>query len=204
MRHPYKTIVFDYGRVLLVWEPRRIFQHFFTDKPEAVDAFLSEISFMEWHGEQDRGRTFAAAIAEHSAKFPQYAHILPAYDTFWGNSVVGPIDGTVEILRRLKQAGYPLYGLSNYPAEKFRLDRQRFEFFDWFDDMVISGEIRLTKPDPAIFHFLLAKIGRTAQECIFIDDSGPNVASARELGFTAIQFHSPEQLELELQKLGIL
>ncbi len=199
-----RAIVFDYGMVLLEWDPRRIFQRAFPAGPQAVEAFLEEIKFMEWHKQQDNGRSFAEAIAEHSAQFPQYAHILPVYDTSWSESVVGPIEGTVKILQRLKRAGYPLYGLSNYPAEKFRLDRARFEFFDWFDDMVISGEVRLSKPDPAIFNLLLNKIGRSAQECIFIDDSTANVISARQLGFGAIQFRSPEQLEEDLQKFGIL
>jgi 2-haloacid dehalogenase len=199
-----KAIVFDYGMVLLEWDPRRIFQRAFPAGPQAVEAFLDEIRFMEWHKQQDNGRSFAEAIAERSAQFPQYAHILPVYDSAWSESVVGPIDGTVKILRRLKQAGYPLYGLSNYPAEKFRLDRARFEFFDWFDDMVISGEVRLSKPDPAIFHLLLGKIGRPAGECVFIDDSPANIAAAQKLGFAAIQFHSPEALGTELRALGLL
>ena len=82
--------------------------------------------------------------------------------------------------------------------------REQYDFFTWFDDMVISGEVGLVKPDPAIFHLLLAKIGRTAQECIFIDDSSANVQSAQQMGFSAIQFHSPEQLEQNLSQLGIL
>lgn len=199
-----RTIIFDFGGVLLTWEPRLIFQRHFPAGLQAVDAFFDEIGFAEWHIEQDRGRSFVEAIAERSAKFPQYAHILRDYDTLYEEAVGGPIAGTLEILRRLKQAGYPLYGLSNYPAEKFSLARHKYEFFNWFDDILISGTVGLVKPDPAIFYLLLAKIGRVAGECIFIDDSGPNVASARELGFTAIRFHSPEQLGQELQKLNIL
>jgi len=199
-----KAIIFDYGGVLLTWDPRRIFQRFFPGGLQEVEAFMEEIKFMEWHKQQDNGRTFADAIAERSAEFPQYAHILPVYDTHWEESVVGPISGTVEILRKLKEAGYPLYGLSNYSAEKFPLSRPKYEFFNWFDDMVISGDVGLVKPDPAIFRLLLTRIGRTAEECVFIDDSSANVATARELGFTTIQFHSPDQLEQELRRLRIL
>jgi 2-haloacid dehalogenase len=198
------AIIFDYGNVLLDWDAHRIFRPYFPGGDKDIDAFFAEISFMEWHRQQDAGRPFAEAIAELSARFPQYAHILPDYDTRYADSISGPIDGTVEILRRLKQAGLPLYGLSNYPAEKFKLDRPKYEFFNWFDDMVISGEVRLSKPDPAIFQLLLKKIGRRAQECIFIDDSHANITTARELGFTAIQFQSPAQLEQELHSLGIL
>jgi 2-haloacid dehalogenase len=199
-----KAIVFDYGMVLLEWDPRRIFEHAFPAGPQAVQAFLDEIQFMDWHKQQDNGRSFAEAIAERRVQFPQYAHILPDYDRYWSESVVGPIEGSVKILQRLKQAGYPLYGLSNYPAEKFRLDRPRFAFFDWFEDMVISGEVHLSKPDPAIYRLLLEKIGRPAEECLFIDDSAANIASAQKLGFTGIRFQSSAQLEQELHQLGIL
>jgi 2-haloacid dehalogenase len=204
MTTPTRAIIFDFGNVLLSWDPRRIFQRFFSEGPQTVETFMDEIGFAEWHVEQDRGRPFAEAIAERSAKFPHYAHILADYDTRYEEGVGGPISGTVEILRRLKQAGYPLYGLSNYPTKKFPLARLKYEFFDWFDDILISGEVGLVKPDPAIFHLLLTRIGHAADECIFIDDSGANVTAARELGLTAIQFQSPEQLEQELQKLEIL
>ena len=199
-----KAIIFDFGNVLLRWDPRRLFQRHFPAGPQAVDAFMAEIGFVDWHLEQDRGRLFADAVAERTAKFPQYADILADYDSHYMDAVVEAITGSVEILEKLKQAGYPLYGLSNYPTEKFVLTRQRYPFFGWFDAIVISGEVRLLKPDPAIFHLLLEKIGQPPQECVFIDDLAANVNAARHLGMTAIQFHSPEQLAHELDKLEIL
>lgn len=199
-----RAIIFDFGNVLLQWDPRRLFQRSFPAGPQAVDAFMNEIGFAEWHLEQDRGRPFAEAIAERSTKFPQYAHILSDYDICYTEAVVGPIADSVAILRSLKQAGYPLYGLSNYPAEKFVLARQTYEFFAWFDAIVISGEVGLVKPDPAIFHLLLKTIQRSAQECIFIDDAPANIFSAAQLGFTTIQFHSPGKLQQALNELGIL
>ena len=204
MTPPIQAIIFDYGGVLLRWDPRRIFQRFFPEGPQAVQAFLDEIGFMEWNLQQDAGRSFAEAIAEHSLRFPQYAEILRAYDTDWGNSIFDSIPGSVAILRRLKQAGYPLFGLTNYSAEKFGLDRRPYDFFDLFDDMIVSGEVGVCKPDPAIFELLLAKIGRPAQECLFIDDVFRNVEGARRLGINAVQFQSPEQLESDLHVLGVL
>jgi 2-haloacid dehalogenase len=204
MTLPTKVIIFDFGNVLLNWDPRGPYQRFFPEGPQAVDAFLAEIEFMDWNREQDRGRSFADAVAERSAKFPQYAHIIPAYDIHYEDSIVGPIEGTVEILRRLKDGGVPLYGLSNYSTEKFQVVREKYVFFNWFDDILISAAVGLVKPDPAIFRLLLTKIGRSAEECIFIDDSSANIVAAQGLGFTAIQFHSPEQLEQELGILGIL
>jgi len=199
-----KAIIFDFGGVLMRWDPQRIFQRYFPEGPAAIQAFLDEIGFMEWNKLQDGGRSFAEGIAAHSARFPQYAQILAGYDKYWSNSVVGPIDGTVAILRRLKAAGYPLYGLTNYSAEKCRQDIRPFDHFALFDDIVISGEVGVCKPDPAIYRLLLNRIGRRPEECIFIDDMPANVAGAEALGITGLRFHSPEQLEADLRGLGIL
>lgn len=118
--------------------------------------------------------------------------------------VAGPIAGTVEILQALHTQGTPLYGLTNWSAEKFALTRQRFEFFECFRDITVSGEVHLVKPDPAIFHLSLQRFGLRPQECIFIDDSPVNCLAAHKLGITAIEFHHPEQLAEELRGFEIL
>lgn len=201
---PFKAIIFDFGNVLVAWNPYALFQRFFPQGKQAVDDFLEEIHFMEWNLEQDRGRPFADGIAQHSEIFPQYAHILAAYDKHWEDAIVGPIDGSVDILRQLKQAGYRLYGLSNHSAEKLPVTLRKFEFLGWLDDMVISGQVGLLKPDRAIFNLLLDKTGHSPEECIFVDDLVENVAAARQLGMAGIQFQSPQQLERELHEYGIL
>jgi 2-haloacid dehalogenase len=117
--------------------------------------------------------------------------------------VGGAIAGTVDILKRLKQAGYPVYGLSNWSAETFPYMRARHDFFDLFDDMVISGEVGHVKPEPEIFRILLDKIGRPAGECLFIDDSPANIQQAKNLGFEIIQFQCPQKLESSLRDFNI-
>ncbi|PIV26566.1 MAG: hypothetical protein COS37_05745, partial [Anaerolineae bacterium CG03_land_8_20_14_0_80_58_20] len=99
---------------------------------------------------------------------------------------------------------WPVYGLSNWSSETFPITRRKHDFFDILDGYLISGEVNLVKPDPAIFQRLLDKIGRDAQECLFIDDALPNIEAARALGMTAIHFQSPGQLERELKTLQIL
>jgi 2-haloacid dehalogenase len=198
-----KAIIFDFGNVLSTWDPHHLYQRFFTDN-DAIDAFLKEINFAAWNMEQDRGRPFSEGVALLSSQFPQYSHLIRAYDERWPESVVGPIDGTVDIVRRLAQAGTPLFLLTNYSAEKFRLARRRFDFLELFDDIIVSGEHGLVKPDPAIYELTLRRIGRLASECVFIDDALPNIETAGALGFETIHFQSPAQLESELQRLRIL
>jgi 2-haloacid dehalogenase len=111
-----KAIIFDFGGVLLDWDPRYLYQRYFPEQPGAMEQFLAEINFYEWNAQQDKGRSFADGIAELSAQFPWHAHLIQAYFDCWEDSISGPITGTVDILHRLKQNGAPLYGLSNWSS----------------------------------------------------------------------------------------
>jgi 2-haloacid dehalogenase len=204
MNSPIQAIIFDYGNVLLEWNPRFVYRHFFPDDPEEMERFFQEVNFMEWNLQQDKGRPFTEGVAILSKQFPQYEHLIQAYHDRWIDSVGGTITGTVGLLKQLKQAGYPLYGLSNWSAETFPYARDKYDFFDLFDDMVISGEVGHVKPDPEIFQILLDKIGRPAQECLLIDDSLPNIQQANKMGFATIHFESPAQLEKELKQLHLI
>jgi 2-haloacid dehalogenase len=199
-----KALIFDFGGVLVDWNPRYLYEKFFDGDERGMQRFLDEIGFAEWNLQQDKGRPFAEAVAELSGRFPQYAELIRAYDLRWEESISGPIQPTVEILGELKQAGYPLYGLSNWSEEKFRLVRPKYEFFDWFEAILVSGEVRLVKPDEPIFNLMLERIGRRAEECLLVDDSAANIQAAARLGFRTIHFQSPEQLRRELQGMGYL
>ncbi len=198
-----RAIIFDFGGVLVDWNPRYLYRKLFADE-NAMENFFTEIGFPEWNTEQDRGRAFAEGVAEHSQKFPHHAEMIRAFDERWSESIGGEISETVEILRALKRAGYALYGLSNWSAETFPRVRDQFAFFELFDAIVLSGEVKLAKPDRRIFDLLLEKSGCRAEDCLFIDDSETNVNAARALGFQTIQYQSPEQLARELEQLGIL
>ncbi len=198
------AIVFDFGGVLMDWNPYYLYRHFLGEDPEATKRFLQAVDFAGWNRENDRGRTLAQGTAELADRFPEYRELILAYDRRYLEAIGGAIQPVVEILRALKEQGYPLYGLSNWPADKFAIVRQIYPFFAWFDNLVISGEVKLIKPDRAIFELLLERVGRPAQECVYIDDHGRNIAAARDLGFQTIHFRSPEQLEEELQGMGVV
>lgn len=198
------AFVFDLGGVLLDWDPRRLFREFFDGDAAALETFLAEIDFSNWNAQLDRGRSFAEAVAEWSRRFPHYAAPLQAYHLRWDETVLGPIQPVVDLLARLKRAGCALFALSNWSAETFPRVRARYDFLGWFDRLIISGEIGLVKPDPAIFYVFLETVARRANECLFIDDSEANIAVARRLGFQTIRFLSPDQLSSELAARGLL
>jgi 2-haloacid dehalogenase len=198
------VIIFDFGGVLIGWDPRNLYRRFFPNQPQAMEDFLAEINFMEWNAQQDKGRPFAEGVEILSGQFPQHAHLIRAFHEHWKESIVGEISGTVEILKTLKQKNYPLYGLSNWSEETFPIVRDEFPFLSLFDGVILSGAVKLIKPDRAIFDLTLKMVGKTAQECLFIDDSQANIAAAKEIGFDTIRFTSPEQLKAELQERKIL
>lgn len=169
-----------------------------------MEWFLAHVCCDEWNLEQDRGRSFAEAVREATLRHPDYAAEIAAYDERWQEMLPHAIDGSVDILESLKARGVPLYAISNWNGEKFRETRSRFAFLDHFRDIVVSGDARLVKPDPAIYRLLLDRNGLAAKDCLFIDDSAANVAGAEAAGMRAHHFRSLELLADTLRQAGLL
>jgi 2-haloacid dehalogenase len=197
------AVVFDLGGVLIDWDPRRAYRHLLPDDA-AIEEFLATVCTPDWNYEQDRGRPIAEGEAELIAKFPDKAKLIRAYYQGHEASVAGAIQGTVDILEALHEAGTPLYALTNWSAETFPRSRWRFAFFERFRHIAVSGELKLVKPDPAIYRYLLGVIGAPAETCVFVDDSAKNVAGAREVGMHALRFESPARLAADFRALGLL
>ena len=198
-----KTIVFDLGGVLIDWNPRYLYQQIFSDLDE-MEYFLKEVCSLEWNAQTDVDKSFLDAIDELVPKFPHYEEQIRAYFPRWEEMIKGEFPGTVKILRKLKDAGYPLAALSNWSSETFPRIRGEYDFLSWFDPLVISGYIGYKKPDPEAFHILLHELSLGAGECLFIDDMDDNIQEAQRQGFEVIHFISPEQLAEELVNRGYL
>jgi 2-haloacid dehalogenase len=201
MPHPTR-VVFDIGNVLLHWDVRLLYRTIFPD-PAVMEDFLTRVLPPEWNLEQDRGRSWAKAEAERIALFPEHAAAIRAFRARWHETIPGAIEGTVDILASLKQAGVPLYAITNFASDTFREAQARFPFLATsFIDIVISGDEKLIKPDPAIYRVLLARQSLDAADCVFIDDSLKNVEAAARLGFHALLFTTPERFAADLRGLG--
>ena len=198
------TIVFDLGAVLVEWDPRYLYRKLFSGDDEAMEYFLANICSPMWNHRLDLGYSFRLAVTELAEEFPKYADLIRAYHTRWEEMVPFAFDGTVKLLEALGKRGYRLTALSNWSHETFPFMKRRFAFLELFDTIVISGETRLAKPDPQMFAFFLDRIDQKAERCLFIDDSRPNIAAAQQLGFRTIHFQSPERLEDEFGRLGLL
>lgn len=198
------TVVFDIGGVLIEWNPRHLYRTLFHDDVVAMEYFLTQVCTPEWNAELDRGRSFQSAVTELAQQHPEYRELIMAYHEQWPKMVPFAFEDTVEVLSEVKTAGYPLFALSNWSAETFPIMRQRYPFLDWFEDILLSGEVGIAKPDNQIYEVFLDRIKRTPDECLFIDDSERNIDAARSLGFQTLLFKSASQLRDDLATLNIL
>jgi putative hydrolase of the HAD superfamily len=92
--------------------------------------------------------------------------------------------------------------LSNMPWDLVKYVRANFRWMDDFSFKTFSAEVRLIKPDAAIYEQTLRGLGSVARETLFVDDRENNVQAARALGIRSIQFESVKQLSKELEVLG--
>ena len=195
--------VFDVGGVLLDWDPRYLYRKLIPDEAE-MEAFLATVCAPDWNLAQDAGRSWADAVAERTRQFPEHAALIRAYDARWQEMVPRAFDDTVAVLDELRQAGRRLYSITNFSAEKFDLERNLWSFLNWFDGIVVSGEIGLVKPHPAIYRRLLDTYGLNAEDCLFIDDAATNVDGARAVGMHAHHFSGADGLRQALVEYGML
>jgi 2-haloacid dehalogenase len=200
-KHPTR-VVFDIGNVLVHWDPRRVYRTIFKTEAE-VDDFLTRVLPPEWNLEQDRGRSWKEAEDIQIALFPDYADAIRAFRARWIETVPNAIAGTVAILEKLKAGGVPLYAITNFASDTLVEAKTLYPFLATsFIDMVVSGDEKLIKPDPAIYHVLLNRQKLQAEDCVFIDDSMKNVEAAAKLGIHALHFTTPEVFAKDLRALG--
>ena len=176
-----KNIIFDFGGVLIDWNPRYLYRSYFRTEEE-MEYFLAHICTGEWNAQQDAGRPFAEGVALLQAEHPEYAEAIAIYHTRWNEMIGGSIQENVAWLRELKAQGYHIYGLTNWSAETLPGVMAKYDFFQLMDGLVVSGEERLLKPDIRIYQTLLNRYHLRADECLFIDDSPANIEGARQAG----------------------
>jgi 2-haloacid dehalogenase len=198
------TIIFDLGAVLIDWNPIYLYQKLFKEEVE-MQHFLSTICTPDWNEEQDAGRSLKAATEILVEQFPQHEDNIRAFYGRWEEMLGGPISGTVELFRQLKESKkYKIYALTNWSAETFPIALDRFEFLHWFDGIVVSGTERDRKPSHDFYQVLLDRYQVKPEEVLFIDDSLRNIKAARQMGLESIHFISPGQLKDTLNENGIL
>lgn len=183
-----RAVIFDVGNVLFHWHPRFLYERLIDDD-QALEAFLRDVLTLEWHFQHDAGHAFAETSAELAARFPDHAALIAAWGPRFNESVPGPVEGMHQIAEALDAAGVPLFAITNFSHEFWPPFRAVWPgLFDRFRDIVVSGEERLVKPDPAIYALALDRFGLKPHEAVFVDDNPANVAAAEAMGIASHLF----------------
>ena len=196
------TIIFDFGGVLIDWNPRYMYRDEFEESSE-MEQFLNEVCTDDWNLKQDKGRSLAEGTRILLDRFPEYAVKIRLYYDQWEKMVKGDIAQNVALLQNLKEK-YKLYGLTNWSAELFPIVFKRYSFFTLFDGIVVSGEEKLIKPDKKIFERMLERYHLEAENAVFIDDNIYNIQAAKEIGFATIHVQEKTDLKREMNALGLM
>lgn len=159
----------------------------------------------DWHFQHDAGRPFAETSAELGARYPQHRDLIARWGPEFGATIPGPVAGMIALVEALDAAQVPLFAITNFSAEFWPPFRAReAALFDRFRGIVVSGEERLVKPDPAIYALALARFGLAPGEGLFVDDRDDNVRAAEAAGLTGHHFTDAVRLRTHLESLGLL
>ncbi|WP_296663185.1 HAD family hydrolase [Paraburkholderia sp.] len=202
-----KAVVFDFGGVLVDWSPEYLYRKLIPDDAERR-LFFTHVCTMDWVIRQDGGQSIAEGTAELVAKYPAYEALIRAFYARWPEMIGGLLEGGVATFDRLEAAGVPLFGLTNWSAETFPWAWERYEVLRRCRDIVVSGRVKLVKPDPAIFHEMFRRIeaqlpGIAPAELVFIDDNRHNAEAATALGWHGVHHTSDAATGARLRDLGL-
>ena len=197
-----KNIIFDFGNVLVRWEPETVFLPYFDNDEARYWFFWRHVCDKTFRDRIDAGEDSQLVIHEQQQRYPEFAEAIDMYMSRWEESLPGEMPGMYGLVQRLKaNPDNHIFGLTNWSMETFPQARQKFPILQLIDQYVVSGDVKIVKPAPGIFHILLNQFGLKAEECIFVDDNPDNVASASGLGFHGILFHDAATLEQQLTSL---
>lgn len=194
-------VVWDLGNVLIDWDPLPAIA---AGVGEAeARRFLAGFDFRAWNHGPDSGGRWDDAEAELAAAHPEWAAHGASYRPNFAASLLGEVPGSVDLVRELHAAGVPQWGLTNWSSELYPHAPARFDFLALLDDVLVSGDEGLAKPDPAVYALLATRVGRPLTDLVFVDDRADNVAAALTAGLDGIVFTDAVALRAQLAGRGL-
>jgi 2-haloacid dehalogenase len=202
MAGPIDHIVFDIGKVLIHYDPNLPYRRLIPDDAERA-WFFENVCTHDWNLEQDRGRSWEDAEALLIEQFPEKEEQIRYFRRYWHEMVPYAYGDSVAIMEGLIDAGRDVTMLTNFAADTFRHAREMYPFLNKPRGVTVSGEIKLIKPDVAIYQKHARDFDLAPEATLFIDDSLANVKGARAAGWQAVHFTGAEKLRRDLASFGI-
>ena len=197
-----KIVIFDIGRVLVEWEPEQFYAAELGTCRAA--AFFANVPMMERHFRSDAGENFFDVIEETALDFPDWATEIRMWAERWADFTNTPIELSGMIKEKLIEKGIPVWGLSNFGVQNYPITRDQIPSLQRFDRLFLSGELKIAKPDPAIYAHVEKEAGVDSSELYFIDDTPANIDAAAQRGWQTHLFRGPSGLLQDLMQHGLL
>ena len=194
-----KNVVLDIGNVLVSFYPDIYISQFITKKGE-ID-YYEQICFKsaEWKCGDLGTKTREEIIDAICEKYPDDAEKV--------REIMANCDDMLRVSKKntdlnktLKAAGIGVYYLSNTNEHAFEFMTSTYEVFSYLDGGIASYRDGVIKPSADIFELFLSRYGKTAEECVFVDDMPQNVDGAKAVGLHGIVLKNIDDLEDELCK----
>lgn len=198
-----KNVVFDVGNVIVRWSPSFIVESTFGAEADH-NYYLDNIFKHQLWKELNLGAYTEDEVINAYLRFVDASREEMEVLFHHVKDSQKLIAGTVDLIKLLHAAGYPIYALTDNVHEIVSSLKSRYDFWDYFTGAVVSAEVGMLKPEPPIFKHLLDTHELQAEQTVFIDDHPPNVQGAKTVGIEAIQFIDADQCHEELQALGLI
>lgn len=199
-------MIFDFGGVLVDWNPRHLYRKLIPD-PAEMEHFLASVTTRDWHVAQDHGGDPAEATRRLQALHPGKEALIAAFYERFDEMNERAFPEMAALVERLHAASTPLYLLSNAPnlldAWLRGAARATHPFIGRFRDYIVSGLVGCSKPDASIYELTCRTGGFRPEQAVFVDDLPANVEGARAIGMAAIHHRSADQTTAELRALGL-
>lgn len=203
-RQPIANVIFDFGNVLVDWDPQALFMPRYSEK--RIEDFLdNDISgFYDACDRMDAGASPAEGIAwMRETHGERWAEMLAYYFDNFLDSLTGTIPGMRVLVHDIKTAGLGVWGLSNWQRETIGEAENAYEILRMLNGRVISSEVHMRKPDTAIYMKALESFGIDAETTVFVDDRASNVIGANRAGIRCIRFRDERGLRETLIDAGV-
>ena len=184
------AVVFDIGNALLEWHPDRFYDRVIG--PERRAALFEAVDLDAMNLRVDGGEGFRDVIYAEAEANPEWRDEIRLWHDRWIEMCSPEIPHSVHLLRALRAKGVPVYALTNFGVESFALAKSVYPFLGEFNRAFVSGELRMLKPDPAIYAALEQGTGVAPERLLFADDRPDNIAAARARGWQGHLFEHPQ------------
>jgi len=197
-----QAVVFDIGNVLIEWQPERFYDH--AIGPEARARLFAEVDLHGMNDAVDLGAPFRETVYAFAARYPEWEAAIRLWHDNWIDMASPEIPHSVRLLRALRARGVPVLALTNFGDDTYRIATPHYPFLDEFDRAFVSGRLKVSKPDPAIYAIVEAETGIAPGGLLFADDRAENIAVAAARGWATHLFDGPAGWAARLVGEGLL